>query len=817
MPLTQDLAYGARTLRRNPAFTAIAVATLALGIGANTAIFSLVDAVLLRPLPYDRPHELVSVKDDLRGLNLQDVGMSEPELEDYRDRSVVFREISAVWPISANITGGERPERVEALATGTNYFSMLGAKPQLGRVFGPQDRADGFAEAAVLSDGLWKRLFGGDPQALGRQLRLDTDLYTVVGVMPSDFRHPGRTLQGAVEIWITAGFTAAPFPKPPIRGARMLPGAIARLAAGLTVAQAQSRLEAFTAGLSAQYPREYPPSARWTPRLAGLQDDLTGNLRSTLLLVFGGVLCVLLICCVSLANLVVAKAIGRQREIAVRRALGAPWGSLLRQFTAESLLLASIGGAAGCAIVTAAAPLLPRLVPMTLPVSRVDVDARVLAFAVGISLLTGLVFGVAPAFPMMRSNIVANLKEGSRGSSVGQAHHRMRNLLVGCEIGFSLVLLAAAGLLVHSFWNISRIDPGFNPKNVAVASLWLPVPNDPKQFKYGPQPVRRTFIREVLRRAAALPGVTEAAIGNGNSTPLSGFNSAPYQPEGFAGAPGERPVAETTSVSPAFFRTLGVRLRQGRAFAESDEGAHPVVIVDETLARRTWPGQDPIGKRIGTGAPVQWATVVGVVAALKGSTFEAPDAPHLYFPVYARSNVSLTVYLQTAGDPSVVTEPLRRAVQSVDPDLPVFGVRTMEQVVARALAQRRFQLQMIGAFAAVALLLAALGIYGVTSFWVHQRRQEIGIRIALGAPGANVVSMVLKQGLAITLWGMAGGFAAAVPLARVLRTLLFGTAAFDAPTFATIAVLLLAAAAAACYLPARRATKVDPIEALRSE
>jgi predicted permease len=581
--------------------------------------------------------------------------------------------------------------------------------------------------------------------------------------------------------------------------------------------QAQSRLEAFTAGLSTQYPRDYPPSARWTPRLTELQADLTGNLRTTLLLVFGGVLCVLMICCVSIANLVVARAIGRQREIAVRRALGAPWSSLLRQFTMESLLLAAIGGAAGCAVVIAAAPLLPRLVPMALPVGSVDVDQAVLAFAVGISLVTGLVFGVAPAFPMLKSNIVANLKEGSRGSSVGQAQHRMRNLLVGCEIGFSLVLLAGAGLLMHSFWNISRVDPGFNPKNVAVASLWLPVPNDPRQFKYGTLPVRRAFIREVLRRAGALPGVTEAAIGNGNSTPLAGFNSAPFQPEGFAGAPGERPVAETTAVSPAFFRALGVRRLKGREFTEADDGGNAVVIVDETLARRTWPNQDPIGKRIGTGAPVQWATVVGVVASLKGSTFEAPEMPHLYFPVYARSNVSLTVYLRTSGDPAGVTEPLRRAVQSVDPDLPVFGVRTMEQVVARALAQRRFQLQMIGAFAGVALLLAALGIYGVTAFWVHQRRQEIGIRIALGAPAGNVVAMVLKQGLAITLWGMAGGFAAALPLARVLRTLLFGTGAFDAPTFAGIALLLLGTAVAACYVPARRATKVDPIEALRAD
>ncbi len=810
-----NLKFAARMLRRNPGFTAVAVLTLALGIGANTAIFSLVYAVLLRPLPFAHPEQLVTVKDDLLGPGIRDLAISQPQLQDYQERSGVFDQITAIWPISANLTGSDRPERVEALAVSPNYFTILGVRAQIGRVFGPQDRADGFAEGMILSDGLWRRLYGGDPHILGRKLRLDNDLYTIVGVMPAGFRHPGPTIQDQVEAWITAGFTAAPFPVPPNRGARMIPGAIGRLKPGLTLAQAQSKLDAFAAALSREYPTFYPAAMKWTPRLNLLQEDLTGHLRSTLWLVFGAVVGVLLICCVSLANLMVAKAIGRQREIAVRRALGAPWSSIIRQLMVESLVISTMGGLAGWLLVLWATPLLPRIVPMALPVADVGVNGGVMLFAAAISLVTGMVFGLAPAVPMVQSNIVGSLKEGVRGSSVGAGHKRLRSVLVACEIAFSLMLMAGAGLLLHSFWNLRHLNPGFNPDNVLVANIWLPAPNDPAASVYRNVPRRRAFVRDVLRRVRALPGVEAAAMGAGNSTPLTGFNPQPFQPEGSNLPPGEQPVAEAASVSPDFFRALGIRLVRGRAFTEADESTNICVIVDETLAARYWPKQDAVGKRIRLGN--QFAEIVGVVGNIKSETFEKPDGPHLYFSIYQRSNLAMTVFLRTGGSPLSLGEAVRREVQSVDRDLPVFGIRSMQEIVARSLAQRRFQLEMVGAFALVALALAMMGIYGVTAFWVGQRTQEIGIRIALGAAGRDVVGMVLKQGLTLTIWGIAAGLAGAIPLASLLRSLLFGMGPFDFWTFAGITGLLLAAAMTACYLPARRATSVDPVVALRAE
>jgi predicted permease len=637
-------------------------------------------------------------------------------------------------------------------------------------------------------------------------------------VMPASFRHPGRTVQTAVEVWITAGFRADPFPSPPVRAARMLPGAIGRLAPGLSPERAQQKLDAFAASLAAQFPGEYPAKAVWTPRVTPLHQDLTGSIRTTLLVVFGGVVCVLLICCVSIANLVVAKAMTRQREMAVRRAMGAPWGDLVRQLLTESVLIAVLGGATGWALAAFAAPLLPRLTPVELPAGEIAVNGPVLWFALGMTLLTGIVFGLAPVVPMMRMNIVSSLKEGSRGSTMGGAHNRIRAVLVGSEVAFSLMLMAGAGLLLHSFWNLNRIDPGFDPRHVVTANVWLPRPNDARQFKYGNAETRRAFMRESLRRVETLPGVAAAAFGIGNTTPLTGFNKGQFLPEGSNAPPGERPVAQTANVTPDFFRALGIRLVRGRVFTEwDDDKSAPIAIVDEALVRRIWPGQDAIGKRIGVGPQPVWLTVVGVVGTVKSEGLEAPDAPHLYFPAYQRSGIAMTIFVRTAAEPAGLAESLRREVQAVDPDLPVFGARTMEEVVARSFAQRRFQLQTIGGFAAVALLLAALGIYGVTAFWVSQRTQEIGIRIALGAGGGDVVRMVMRQGVRLTLWGIVAGCAGALPLSRALRGLLFGTEFFDPATFAAIAALLLATAMLACYLPARRAARVDPMHALRSE
>jgi putative ABC transport system permease protein len=633
--------------------------------------------------------------------------------------------------------------------------------------------------------------------------------------MPPGFRHPGPTVSGTVDMWITTGFSGMPFP-PPNRDARMIPGAIGRLQPGLTVAQAQARLEVFAAAMSREYPDAYPQRAGWIARLTPLKEEVTANLRTTILVVFGAVVCVLIICCVSIANLVVARAIGRQREMAVRRALGAPWRILIGQLITESLTISLLGGAVGWLVVKASEPWLPGLVPAPLPVSEIGVNGSVLAFAFGVSVVTGLMFGLAPIVPLMQTNIVSSLKEGSRGSTAGAAHSRFRSALVACEIALSLMLMTGAGLLLHSFWKVSRLNPGFDPKNVLVANLRLPFPNDPRTGRYLRQAVRTPFTREVLRRVRELPGVTWAAIGNGNSTPLSGFNTERFRPEGYTGTAAEELSAEVTSVTPDFFRVLGTPLVRGRMLTEADDKPPTVVLVDETMARFAWPNQDPIGKRFMDG-PNDWMTVVGVVGDLKSGAFEAPDVPHVYFSAYQRSNVNMTVFIRAVSNPAALTEALRRAVESVDPDQPVFAVRTLEQVVARALAQRRFQLQAIGAFAAVALLLAAIGIYGVTAFWVRQRAQEIGIRLALGAQSKDVVRMLLRQGLKLIMWGVAAGLAGALPLARMLRTLLFGTQPFDPLTFLAITALLCAAALLACYVPARAATRVDPAIVLRAE
>src|SRR5580700_6838629 len=475
--LLNDCSYAARRLRRSPGFTLAAVLTLALGIGANVAVFTVVQAVLLNPLPYSHPEQLVRVFDDLRGSNSRDIGLSAPELWDLRDRADVFQEISAIWPTDANLTGGEKPERVEALATSTNYFTMLSARPALGRVYTSNDEQPGFIEGAVLSDGFWRREFGGDPKALGKQIRLDGDLYTVIGVMPPDFRHPGRSLAGDVEVWLAAGFNAPPFPVPAQRSRRMIPGAIGRLRPGLTIAQAQARLNIFSAQLSRQYPTDYPVPARWGLRLASLQEDLVGNMRTELFVLFGAVAFVLLIACVNLANLLLARSASRQLEIAVRRALGAGRTRLIVQLLVENLLLSLIsGGLALCAVVFMKTWLLSLAPPELSRLSEIGLSPGVLLFAFSVSTLTGLVFGLIPALQTAGPNQIVSLREGSRGSGASKRQKNTSRVLVAAEIALSLVLLIGAGLLLRSFWHLLEVRPGFDPHQIVTARIWLSRP-----------------------------------------------------------------------------------------------------------------------------------------------------------------------------------------------------------------------------------------------------------------------------------------------------------------------------------------------------
>ena len=819
--LIADSKFAIRMLWKQPCFTAIAIATLALGIGANTAIFSVVNAVLLQPLPFPHSEQLVLVTDDLTGRQINDVGMSVPELQDLQERSGVFEDLSAVWPVDANLTGSDRPERVELLAVSPNYFSLLGASAQLGRVFGEEDRAQGFAEGVVISDGLWRRVFGADPNILGKKIRADNDLYTIVGVMPPGFRHPGRTLRDDVELWGTAGFSANPF-GPPRRNVRLLPGAIGRLKAGMTLQQAQAQLDAFVSQLTNEFPNEYPADSGWTVRLQPAREKLVGEVRSILLILLGAVGVVLLIACVNLANLMLARSLARQREMAIRLALGAKRRRLILQLLNESVVLALIGGGFALVIVSWATDLLLRLVPSTVPrLHEVGISGTVLLFTFLVSLATGVLFGLVPAWQASRPDVLSGLKEGTAVAGFGARSNRLRGVLVVAELAMSLVLMVGAGLLLRSFWRVLDVNPGFDATNVMVARIWLPVPNNPELDPYRPPEKRTQFVKEVLRRVGSLPGVQRAAMVQGNGVPLIGPHpKGPLVIEDHADE-SVLPQVQISSVSPEYFTTLGAPLVDGRFFSDADEiGAPRAAIIDRAAVRRFWPDENPIGKHIKFGrrdSKAPWITVVGVVGDIKTDGFDTPEQPHIYLPILQNPGYAMAVMVKSEANPKILTKSLREQVQAVDPDLPVFGEKTMEDIVETSLGERRFAMQLVTSFGVVALLLAGIGIYGVIAYSVNQRTREIGIRLALGASERDIMGWVLTQGMGLTAAGIGLGLVGAFALTRLLQGLLFGVAATDVMTFGTLAVLLGLVALTACYIPARRATKVDPMIALRCE
>jgi putative ABC transport system permease protein len=819
----QDVRYAARNLLKTPGFTMVAILTLALGIGANIAAFSIVDGVLLRPLPFPQPGQLVRVFDDLRSSNTRDVGMSVPQFWDYRDRAGIFQDISVVWSTPATLTGVDVPQRIEALATSGNYFTMLGVRPQIGRVFTQKDEVPGFINAVVLSDGFWRRQYGADPNVIGKSLRLDGDLYQIFGVMPAGFRHPGKTIETVEDVYVAAGYNAPPFPVPPLRSARMLPGAIARLKPGLSVAEAQARLEAFDAGLARDYPTDYPPTVGWSPRLVSLQQDLTGNARSELFVLFAAVGFVLLIACVNLANLLLARGSGRQREIAIRLALGAGRVRLIAQLLTESVLLAFVSGCVALLTVVWLKSALLKFAPPDLPrLNEVTISASVLFFAFLVSILTGIIFGLAPALQGASPNQIASLREGSRGSGSSKRQMRVSSALVASEVALSLILLVGAGLFLRSFWQILQVRSGFNSHNVVTAQIWLSFPNDPSQNRYLTVPKRAAFMREVLRRVSGLPGVEEASIGGGGSLPLArSRNQISFTIEGRPADSEHSPVAELAAVSPGHFRVLEIPILSGRNFTDSDDDkALPVAIVDQTLARQYWPNENPIGKRIKSG-PIQstnpWLNIIGVVGDVKTDSLELQEAPHIYLSDFQAPAYNSVIYLRTAGDPGTLGDAIRPEVEAVDPNVPVYAVRTMEDVIARSMAERRFALQILGFFAGVALLLAAIGIYGVMAYTFSQRRHEIGIRMAFGAEPRDILRMALSEGMTLVAVGLGSGLVGALILTRFLRSMLYAVSPNDPLTFVALPALLAAVALLACFVPARRATQVDPLVALRDE
>ena len=817
--MLKDLRFGVRMLLKKPAFTAIAVLTLALGIGANTAIFSVVNTVLLRPLPFPHPERLVRVTSDYTRLNLTDGGVSGLELADYRDHADVFDEISGVYPINANITWVDQPERVEALLVDVNYFSLLGADVQLGRSFQADDYRPGIAEIAIISDGLWRRRYGADPNVLGKKFRLDNDLYEVIGVMPPGFRHPGRTIQNEVEVWAPSGWTASPFNNPP-RSARFLQGAIGRLKAGVSIAAAQSRLEAMAGDFRTQFPKDYSEEAGWSPRIVGLQDDLVGNVRPALLMLLAAVALVLLIACANVANLLLVRASARQREIAIRRALGATRARLMRQFITESLMLALTGGAIGLLIAVWGVAGLVRLSPANLVrLGDVSVDKTVLLFTLVVSVATGILFGLVPAIQASNPDLQETLKDAARGATGGARRNRVRNLLVISEFALALMLLVSAALLIRSFRQLQQVDPGFNPQNVLTARLWLPQPNLPETGPYFKHPARVALYRRIMDRISGMPGVQ--AVGAVSQVPLGGGRAnAPFTIEGQALDSDTPNTGQPFLASPGYFEALGIQLVKGRVFGEQDdERAPPVIIVSQTMVNKFFHDEEPIGKRLrfgGRQSQAPWMTIIGVVRDVKLEGLEIDNKPQIYRSLLQASSLSMALAIR-ATNPAALVEAVRGEVRAVDPDLPTYGIQTMEEVMALSVGQQRFAMGLLGVFAFLALVLAGVGIYGVMSYSVSQRTHEIGIRMALGAERRDVLQLVLRQGLMLTVAGMGIGLAAAFAVTRFLRFLLFGISPTDPLTFAVITIVLGAVALLACYIPARRATKVDPMIALRYE
>src|SRR3984885_5752957 len=812
-----DLRYACRSLLKTPGFAAVAVLTLALGIGANIAIFAVVNAVLLRPLPFQHPEQLVRVFDDLNGAGAKDVGMSEPEFEDLRDRSGVFDNISALFPGSTALSGGDHPERIEFLGTSADYFQLLGAQAELGRVYGPRDAQPGFSESVVISDGLWKRQFGGDPHILGRRIRVDEDGYTIVGVMPPEFRHPGQTLTGDVEFWAACGFAADPLPSPPVRAQRLIPGAIARLKPGLTIQQAQQRLDALTAQLTQTYPKEYPASSRWSVRLEPVEETLTGSVRPTLVVLLAAVGFVLLMVSVNMASLLVARSSARMRELAIRQALGASRARLVRQLLAESILVSLAGGLAAMLVLALTKGSLLALMPADLPrLAEVHFDARVVGLACLLSIVTGILFGLTPALHASSTDPNRDLKEGTRSGTPSARQNRFRSVLAATEIALSVVLLSGAGLLVHSFWNSLRVNPGFDPKGLMVARIWIPFPNNPKMNRYLTAPPIAGLSREILRRVRTLPGIEEAAMGGNNSVPLVNYSrngvafSLPDQPD----AAQKQRSAEFASVSPEFFQVLRTPLLRGRSFTEADtDKTKRVFIVNESFAKQYLPGRD-VGLRINL-AGADWE-IVGVVGDVRDDGLDTNVAPRIYRALYQGPANEIAIFLRGAADSNGLKQAVTRAVQDVDPDLPVYGVRTMREMMATSLARRRFSLSLMAVFGALALFLASIGIYGVMAYAVSQRAQEFSIRMALGAQPRDILLLSLRPGAILTLTGVAGGLGGAQGRTRPMASLLFGVSPADPITFVGAPVALALVALLACWIPARRAVRIPPVAALRS-
>src|SRR6476646_4501576 len=821
--LIADLRYAARTLLKAPNFLLVSVLTLALGIGGNIAIFTLVQAVLLQPLPFPQPERLVRIFDNRAGA--RDVGMSVPEFEDLRQHSDIFEQISVIFPAPTALTGGERVDRVEMLGTSPSYFDMLRAKPALGRAYTQADWVPGVVDGVVISDALWKRQFGGDPNVIGKRIRLDEDGYTIIGVMPPDFRHPGKGLSGDVELWVAAGFVAAPFPVPPVRSARFIPGAIGRLKPGLSIKEAQQRLDAFVGQLRQSHPTDYPSQSRWELRIEPVQSSLTGEVRPLLIVLLAAVTFVLLIVCVNVATLLIARSLTRMREFAIRQALGASRSRLVRQVLTESVLISLTGAAAALLVLRFARGSLVALLPQEVPrLNEIHGDWRVIALALVLSIFSGILFGLGPAFYATMTDPNHDLKEGGRtGGQHGIHQSRSRAALVILEVALSVVLLISAGLLIRSFSAMLRERPGIDPRGVTVGQIWIPVPNNPDANHYLNPPQRGRLARELVQRLEAGPGVQSVAVGLSTNVPfLSNVrNLIAFSFPDNATSAQEEYNADYGAVSPNYFDLLKLPLRKGRVFTDHDDyGATNVVVVNEAFARKFFPQQDPIGQHVrdigrDTGRATTDSEIIGVVGDVLDHGLDQPPEPRLYGSILQRSGQLFAVFLRTSANLTTTRQLVTRTMEQIDPELPVYGVTTMNELISSSMARRRLDLFLMSTFAFLALFLAGLGIYGVTAFLVKQRVREFGIRMALGAQIRDILLLAVGPGLFLVSIGAAAGLVVSMFVTRLMSSLLFAVSSTDLFTFITVPLVLAVVAVIACLIPARYATRISPAEALR--
>ncbi len=804
--LAHDLRYAFRGLRKNRGFTAVAVLTLALGIGANTAIFTVINTVLLRPLPYEQPDRLVVL---METVSERPVGVSYPNFVDWRNQTTALENVAAVRTReSFNLTGAGESERLAGRLVSANFLTTLGVKPIRGRDFLAEEDQPGAKPVVIISHALWQRRFGGDESIIGKQLTLSNQQFTVIGITPPDFQYAGEA-----DVNVPIGLSAERF-KLRTKDPGIL--AFARLKPGTSNAAATAELNTIAARLEQQYP---DTNTGRRVRVESLRESLVGDIRPTLLTLLGAVGFVLLIACANVANLLLTRSAGRQREMAIRTALGAGRMRILRQLFTESMVLALAGGVVGLLLAIWGTRLIASYIPEGIPrMSELGVDARVLLFTLGAALLTGVFFGLAPALQSSDSNITETLKEGERNSSRGR--NRAGSLLVISEVALTLVLLVGAGLLVKSFWRLSQVNPGFNPQKVLAMQVAVSARPEEGAKVNG-------FLTELQSRVKALPGVQSVSVSNG--LPFEGANFPPFVIEGQPPPPqGQEPNGILYMVSTDYFKTMGIELVRGRLFASQDTPETPqVALIDEVFARQYFPNQDPLGQRFKLNVPsAESHEIVGVVrhvehTSLEGETtntaefyFNFDQIPNAILPRYVRR---VNVLARTTVDPLSLAGPVRNQIAALDKDQAVFNVRTMEQALSRSVAARRFSMILLAVFALLALVLAAVGIYGVISYSVAQRTREVGIRMALGARTIDVIKLVVRDGLKLVLIGVGVGLAGAFALTRLMTTLLFAVTPTDVVTYAVVAVGLVVVALIACCIPARRATKVDPLVALRFE